>query len=68
MQSKHMRTGGTTPWWKVWQGDEKMSYECDETLGAPTIVDCTKLQLHQIGPLNETFEVGPGKDKFLSSS
>ena len=44
-----------------------MSYECDASLGAPTVIDCTKLQLDQIGPLNETFEVGPGKDKFLSS-
>ena len=45
-----------------------MSYECDATLGTPGVVDCTQIQMHQMGPLNETFEVGPGKTKFLSSS
>ena len=67
-QSKRMRRGDTISWWDVWQGSERMSYECDAALGSLAIADCTQIQAHQIGPLNETFEIGPGKSKFLSSS
>lgn len=63
-----MRVGGSVAWWEMSQRTKKMGYECDANLGTPAAVDCTNIQTHQLGNLNETLEVGPGKTRFLSSS
>jgi len=63
-----MHISDKVPWWDILQGTEKMSYECDATLGTPAAVDCAHIQTHQLGILNESLEVGPGKTRLLSSS
>lgn len=66
--SQKMTPGGNTPWWRqVPDAAEEMNYECDAALGAPAAVDCAKVEYGELGPNDETFSVGAGVVKFLSS-
>lgn len=67
-QATYMQVGGKVPWWDIQPRSEKMSYDCDATLGTPAAVDCAYIQTHQLGTLNKTLEVGPMKTRLLSSS
>lgn len=67
-QATHMHIGATVAWWDLIQGNEKMNYECDATLGSPAAVDCIHIRTHQLVDLEVALEVKPGKTRFLSSS
>ena len=64
------------PWWEYVQDfvsapnivQDKMTYQCDSSLGAPTEADCSQLERSQLGSPSDTVEIGPGKLKMLSSS
>ena len=66
--SQKMSPGGSTPWWKqVPDSADKMTYECDGKLGAPAAMDCAKVEYGELGADEDTFSVGAGVVKFLSS-
>ena len=66
--SQKMTPGGSTPWWKqIPDAADEMTYECDAKLGAPEAVDCAKLEYGELGADDDTFSVGAGVSKFLSS-
>lgn len=66
--SQKMRPGGKTPWWQqVPDSADEMTYECDAKLGAPAAVDCAKVEYGELGADDDTFSVGAGVVKFLSS-
>ena len=68
LASQKMTPGGNTPWWQqVPDAAEEMTYECDAALGAPAAVDCAKVEYGELGQNDETFSVGAGVVKFLSS-
>ena len=70
LRTQKMYAGGkTTPFWStVAASEEKMSYECDPALGAPAKVDCAHVEFDELGANDDTFTVGPGVSKILSSS
>ena len=47
---------------------DKMSYECDVKLGAPAEVDCAQVEWSELGPDDETVDLGSGLSKVLTSS
>ena len=66
--SQKMSPGGSTPWWQqVPDADEKMSYECDASLGAPQAVDCALIEDQKLGLDDDTFSIQAGLSKILSS-
>lgn len=66
--AQKMTPGGKTPWWQqIPESADEMTYECDAKLGAPAAVDCAKVEYAELGPSDETFSVGAGVVKFLSS-
>lgn len=64
-----MSRGGNIAWFEVTLGPKEgtMTYVCDPNLGAPTQVDCSKLEYAQLGASSDNLHVGPGVVKFLSS-
>lgn len=64
--AQKMRPGGDTPWWQqVPDSADEMNYECDAKLGAPSAVDCAKVEYGESD--DATFSVGAGVVKILSS-
>ena len=47
---------------------DEMTYECDSSLGAPILADCSQLEYSQLRPPSDTLTVEPGSSKILSSS
>ena len=44
----------------------EMTYECDTSLGAPSVVDCGNIEWgNMLGPDTDTISVGPGRATFL---
>ena len=70
IRTQSMHAGGwTTPWWGATTGMvEKMSYECDDNLVAPAEVDCAQVEWSELGPDDETVDLGPALSKVLNSS
>ena len=70
LRTQKMYSGGkTTPFWStVAASEEKMSYECDPALEAPAGKDCADIEWDELGADDDTFSVGPGISKILSSS
>lgn len=65
--------GHSTPFWEVAAGPSEpsagqTSYECDASLGSPAEDDCSEVQWDELGANEDTFSVGPGLTKILSSS
>ena len=69
-RQKEMTRGGSLTWWDSESSParDEMRYECDTGLGAPGLVDCTKIQWQGLGPPSDTLTVGPGSAKFFTSS
>lgn len=69
-RTQAMEVGGqSTPFWgTVRASQEEMSYECDATLGTPAEVDCAQVEWSELGADDDTFSIGPGITKVLSSS
>ncbi len=66
--SQKMTPGGKTPWWQqVPDSADEMTYECDAKLGAPSAVDCAKVEYGELGADDDTISVGAGVVKLLSS-
>lgn len=66
--SQKMRPAGNTPWWQqVPEAADEMTYECDAKLGAPAAVDCAKVEYGELGADEDTFSIGAGVAKILSS-
>lgn len=70
LRTQKMYAGGkTTPFWStVAASEEQMSYQCDPKLGAPAEVDCAHVEFDELGANDDTFSVGPGVTKILSSN
>ena len=65
--------GGGNPWWIPYRGNtaenlaasNKMIYECDALLGAPSAVDCDHIEWSELAPDSDTLYVAPGVVTFL---
>lgn len=70
LRTQKMYAGGkTTPFWsRVATSEEQMSYQCDPALGAPAKVDCAHVEFNELGANDDTFSIGPGISKVLSSN
>ena len=70
-QAEIMQRGSRdTPWWGYSLQDidaGNMTYECDENLGTPAVLDCLKLDYARLPAVNSTINVGPEEATFLSS-
>ncbi|MCJ1240916.1 hypothetical protein MMC14_008920 [Varicellaria rhodocarpa] len=66
-----MRRGETQTWWEqviTPTPPVEMTYECDASLGSPTLIDCAQLRWQGRGNPSDAVQIGPGRPKsFLSS-
>ena len=66
---KQNAMSGTFTWWEDFDdSNAEMEYVCDAKLGAPTEIDCTKLQRQSLRPPSDTVMMGPGYPKIVTSS
>ena len=70
-----MTAGSSTTWWNVLSvvpTTDQMAYECDASLGSPSIVECSNIEWNQLvpaylAPPSDTLAVGPGMTQFFHS-
>lgn len=70
-RAQHMERGGTLTFWDDVGTDSEisdMSYECDGSLGAPSVADCDQLEWQGLGSAGRNVVPHPGTTKFFSSS
>ena len=71
--SGNMLAGGQKPWWKYRENqdtttqNDEMAYECDANLGAPSEIDCTRLEYSELGVPSDTVTILAGIPKMLFS-
>ncbi|MCJ1223606.1 hypothetical protein MMC12_000249 [Toensbergia leucococca] len=70
---EQMDRGGTTPWWQaaVPQASAETVYECDASLGSPSLADCSQIEWSQLGPfgkVSDSIQIEPGAPTFLHSN
>ena len=66
-----MIRSGSTTWWLSASSSiaaDDMTYECDTSLGSPTVADCSQVEWSQLGPPSDTVTVGPDQVQFMHSS
>ncbi|KAF6225352.1 hypothetical protein HO173_012790 [Letharia columbiana] len=69
-RAQHMERGGTLTFWDDVGTDSEisdMSYECDGSLGAPSVADCDQLEWQGLGSAGQNVVLHPGTTKFFSS-
>ena len=47
---------------------DQMTYECDASLGSPSVVDCTQIEWNQLTPPSDTLAIDSGVTRFFHSN
>ena len=71
VKAEEMQRGSDETWWGPgpdMDAVQEMTYECDQYLGSPAVLDCAQLQYQDLGPSSATVNIVPGAPKLFLSS